>query len=148
MPSAQLRLEPPRKFSGPEEGVQNRLPPVLRTPSGTIMMDIQGVINLGESPLITGELDVGVDKSSKEHKGPVRIGQFDYPDDAKDGSQVSLMIGNNQKLWGTLQKLKVPLAVLDMTRRPEGDDAEIPVVDIIKYKALFNKRPEPVLNQD
>lgn len=55
---------------------------------------------------------------------------------------MKLVVAGSQLLRGNIQKLAAPLAVLDVSN---GDEPEIPVVDIITHKVVFSKRPEPML---
>lgn len=118
----------------------NPLPPLLQTPAGLAILELQGTINVPDPD----------DASSS-----VSIGRIDFPDyrpDALDPSstawmnQVYLYVGQHQRLTGEVRKLLRPLAVI--RRRGEGgdDDAveDIEIVDIVKYKLVFSNRPEPV----
>ncbi|KAL8397475.1 hypothetical protein RB594_004265 [Gaeumannomyces avenae] len=147
-------LHPPqRQPSSAPKGPQSPLPPLLHTPSGLALLELQGVIN-------TGEEDGG------GAAGPTRVGRLDFPEyvpgRSEDGGawmkRVYLYVGLNQRLTGEVKKLPRPVAVIRRRRR-EGDgeggddgeaggggggDGELEVVEIVRYKLLFSQRPEPI----
>ncbi|UNI20235.1 hypothetical protein JDV02_006340 [Purpureocillium takamizusanense] len=138
------KLFPPTK---PDRPASSPLPPLLHTPSGLALVELQGTINLP-----AGE--------DGETLADVEVGRLDFPDfvPGTEGSawtkRVHLYVGQHQRLTGEVKKL--PRAVAVVRRRREnskagggspvqeeqGDDLE--VVEIIKYKVLFSNRPEPV----
>ncbi len=140
------RPPPPPAAAGTAAG-SNPLPPLLQTPSGLAVLELQGAINL------PGD---GVDGSG----GGVCIGRLDFPDyDAGAGTvdtawmaSVQLYVGRNQRLTGEVRKLARPLAVI--RRRKKGEEGEgleeeeeaeeLEVVEVVKYKLVFSQRPEPV----
>lgn len=125
-----------------------QLPPVIQTPAGLALLELQGTINLPPSDEEHGSTP-GVD-----------IGRLLFPDyhpDTQDSSstawmkRVHLFIGQNQRLTGEVKKLPKAIAILrkrqatsetDMEIDSTGQDLEI--VEIVKYKLMFNHRPEPV----
>jgi chromosome transmission fidelity protein 8 len=68
--------------------------------------------------------------------------------------RVYLYVGEHQRLQGTVQKLPRVLAVVRKRARVgegagerEGTGAEageLEVVEVVKWKAVFSQRPEPV----
>lgn len=136
----------------------NPLPPLLHTPAGLALLELQGTINL--PPDDDGD---GVTAPS-----PVGIGRVDFPDYDPHGltfdpastawmRRAYLYVGQHQRLTGEVRKL--PRAVGVVRRRPrrgsgEGEGAggdqggeeveELEVLEIVKYKIVFSSRPEPV----
>lgn len=176
MPVAILK----KKQHDPAKNIEHILPRILQTPSGLALLEIQGSIHVGNKMLASiGGLglesveneDIDMEnKSEHEHQvedeenGMDHIGEFDFSDIEAGGSQVTLRIGQFQRLRGKLVKLKSPLAVLridpkddstttqeslDEKRRSIGQNkdaiVEIPVLDIIYQKILFSTRPEPIV---
>jgi chromosome transmission fidelity protein 8 len=63
--------------------------------------------------------------------------------------KVFLYVGKHQRMTGEVKKL--PRAVAVIRRRDigkgqeeEDEDAELEIVELVKYKILFATRPEPV----
>ncbi|PHH69128.1 hypothetical protein CDD80_7004 [Ophiocordyceps camponoti-rufipedis] len=125
------RPEPASQPSIPQSG----LPPVLQTPSGLALLEIQGTLNVSSEAV-------------------VEMGRLEFPDGA-DGDDTSWMkrvylyVGRYQRLEGEVEKLPAALAVVrrredepDGQKKPQA--ASLEVVDIIKYKLIFSNRPEPV----
>lgn len=135
MPSAKvvLRDEPSIR----EKPTQN-FPQVLNTSNGTLLVEIQGTINVGEVPL-TGEED------ATERAQPItqftELGDIEFGEG--NSNTVTLIVGNRQKLVGKVVKLAKPLAVMEMP--PSADASEIPVTQILTHKVVFSDRPEPYL---
>lgn len=124
----------------------NPFPPLLHTPAGLALLELQGTINLPHP-----------DEA-------IHIGRIDFPDYKPDAitfdpastawmKRVYLFVGQHQRLTGEVKKL--PRAVAVVRRREEhaegeggGDGAaqqqELEVVEIVKYKIMFSSRPEPV----
>lgn len=130
----------------------NRLPPLLQTPAGLALLELQGTINLPDDE----EDGDGV---------PISIGRVDFPDwrpdsvafDASSSAwmrRAYLYVGPHQRLTGEVKKLPRALGVVRRRRRPEksagwgeggeGAGEELEVVDVVKYKIVFSSRPEPV----
>lgn len=142
MPKVHLKLQNLPK----NPDVNEKLPEILRTPSGTVMLEIQGVINVGETPLIRTELDLGPQKrdfSSEE----IAIGKIDLNQVTEAGSTVVLEMGKTQLLRGKVVKLGVPLAILEVSATTENGESELPVLEVITHKAVFSTRPEPVVSK-
>lgn len=151
MPYAKLALE--QKKAEPLEG----LPPLLKTPSGLALIELQGRINVGSNSLIASALDLERDtedvSSIPEFDSTVKrhLGEVEFV----DNNEVLLNIGNRQLLRGKIVELKPPVAVLDMqpasmtrTQMSQAkvvEKLDIPVLEIIRHQILFNNRPEPVV---
>lgn len=75
-------------------------------------------------------------------------------DDTTWMKSVFLYVGNHQKLAGEVKKLKDPIAVLRRRPRAEGMEMdvdgedveveEVEIVEVVRYKVVFEQRPEPV----
>ncbi|KAL1969527.1 hypothetical protein VTN77DRAFT_8965 [Rasamsonia byssochlamydoides] len=163
MPSIPLY---PRPAVDSRDQTSNPLPPLLQTPSGLAILELQGTINI---PTPTEEELSGGSDDAAGGSGTTfetEIGKLmfpDYsplnPDDTKWMKRVYLYAGRYQRMTGEVKKLAKPLAVIRRRQKPsemvnrdqslekqgagqEGDELEI--VEIIKYKILFSSRPEPV----
>ncbi|KAK1954572.1 hypothetical protein LY78DRAFT_562962, partial [Colletotrichum sublineola] len=124
------------------------LPPLIKTPSGLALLEMQGTINL---PQFTP------DENNGQSEPEVLIGKVvfpDYhPDTQEEGStawmkRVFLYVGQHQRLHGEVKKLPKAMAII--RRRGEGtpgkdrETEELEIAEIIKYKIMFGNRPEPV----
>ncbi|EWC48809.1 hypothetical protein DRE_00114 [Drechslerella stenobrocha 248] len=124
----------------------NPLPQLLRLPTGLAILELQGDINYPDS----AETDHNINFTT--------VGNLIFPDatpestDPKHLKRVWLYIGKHQRLTGEVKALPKPLGVL---RRKElhsdagtimggQDGVELEIVDVIRYKIIFSKRPEPV----
>ena len=122
------------------------LPALLRTPGGLALLDLQGTINHPKQP--NGEPLIG-DFSF----GRLEFPEYD-PDSVVGGTawmkRVFLYVGEYQRLNGEVKKLAKPFAIVGKKKKQQqqqataGEEDELEVVDIIKYKLLFSGRPEPV----
>lgn len=153
MPSIPLR---PRA-SASTNSLTNPLPPLLQTPSGLAILELQGTINVpseesqGNDPE-QERTDHSHDPNAPTFETPIGKLMFpDYcpqtttPDDTKWMKRVYLYVGRYQRLMGEVKKLAQPLAVVQ--RRPQADEADgeqLEIVEIVKYRLLFKNRPEPV----
>jgi len=122
-------------LSNPPNEKHNPLPPLLQLPSGLAILELQGTINMPSSNL---------------DNGTIPIGNLIFPDvvtgdDIKELKKVWLYIGKHQRLTGEVKKLPKPLGILRKVQSiPKGQEEELEIVDVIKYKILFSQRPEPV----
>ena len=149
-----VRLHPrPSGSPSSQLAAVNPLPPLIRTPSGFALLELQGTINL---PL--------EDPDSEEKPPEIPLGRFEFPDynpDALDPSgtawmkRVHFYVGRNQRLTGEVKKLPRAIAII-RRREGAGDDVEmknaatgeqpedLEVVEIVKHKVVFSSRPEPM----
>ncbi|ANB12471.1 Chromosome transmission fidelity protein 8 [Sugiyamaella lignohabitans] len=161
MPSAILKYRP-------EPAGRVHIPEVLRTPSGLALVEIQGTVHIGSNALTDSGLNLNTKESSLSFDGDGDLdmnqlpresgnsfrtdlnllGKFTFSEDSKD---VVLIMGNYQRLRGKIVALKKPVAVLKMLNREtsatpsSSNSIDIPVVEIIRHKVLFDSRPEPVV---
>jgi chromosome transmission fidelity protein 8 len=131
---------------------KNPLPTLLQTPSGLALLELQGTINLpansDDSTTTRTDGEGGMVKETP-------IGRLVFPDwvEGMEGmgwmKKVFLYVGKHQRMTGEVKKL--PRAVAVIRRRDigkgqeeEDEDAELEIVELVKYKILFATRPEPV----
>ncbi|KAK4115747.1 hypothetical protein N656DRAFT_725414, partial [Canariomyces notabilis] len=143
----------------------NPLPTLLQTPSGLALLELQGTINLPStaSPLSSSSIPQGTaTTATTTAQTRIPIGRLHFPDyhpdDQPDNNawmkRVYLYVGEHQRLQGTVQKLPRALAVVRKRARVAegageregtgGEAGELEVVEVVKWKAVFSQRPEPV----
>ncbi|KAF2173048.1 hypothetical protein M409DRAFT_16998 [Zasmidium cellare ATCC 36951] len=143
MPTISLRL-PAADRNG--NTASNALPPLLQTPSGLAILELQGSV-LAEHGDVEGSTAV------------LPLGKLVFPSaDGQDGGdwdgkRVFLFVGKHQRMTGEVKKLAKPLAIV-RRRRPDvsadDDDAppaagdEVEIAEIAHFKILFTHRPEPM----
>ncbi|KAI9690967.1 MAG: hypothetical protein M1822_008587 [Bathelium mastoideum] len=150
----------------------NPLPPLLHTPSGLALLEIQGTIHFPSpnAPSSPTHSSSSPSSSSSSHTPIGRLVFPDYvPSDPSSDAwmrRVYLYVGAHQRLTGEVKKLGTPLGVLK--RRRQRDEAggeemevekdgqggeegeggmereELEIVDVVRWKVLFASRPEPV----
>jgi hypothetical protein len=154
---ASIRLDTPR------DQVSNPLPPLLQTPSGLAILELQGTINFpAPEPNNDHEdddedgADGGTTTIIETELGRLMFPDFSplNPDDTRWMKRVYLYAGRYQRMTGEVKKLAKPIAVIRRRQKPttsngtqdEDEDAgdELEIVEIVKYKILFASRPEPV----
>lgn len=137
MPS--IPIHPPSARAAIPNHASEGLPPLLQTPSGLALVEIQGSINSS----ITSE----------NPSSPLPVGKLVFPhydasapaDDTSWQKRVYLYVGKYQRLTGEVKKL--PKAVAVLKRRDGGEVGEgeaLEVVEIVRWKIWFGGRPEPV----
>lgn len=108
-------------------------PPIVNTPSGVALIEIQGTINVGSRPLTSSELHLSVNEDEEESGVQAlefepsayerTIGRFDFSRMEQTG-EVVLDIGHHQRLRGKVVKLKSPLALVQMNPGVEREELE------------------------
>lgn len=154
-------LFPPRKI----ESSFSPLPPLLHTPSGLAILELQGTINIpsfattdkddADDDYYNNYTEVPEKDTPEEKTIETELGRLMFPDYV-DGMDVDnntkwmkrayLFVGRYQRLTGEVKKLSKPLAVIQRRQTAEngnGED-ELEIVEIVKYKIIFASRPEPV----
>ncbi|KAK3902793.1 putative Ctf8 [Staphylotrichum tortipilum] len=143
-------IHPPSR--APQQSLfPNPLPPLLHTPTGLALLELQGTINLPPFPPDT----------PTSSSPPIPIGRLHFPDyhppQPTPGSdetgekkaageegpwmkRVWMYVGGHQRLQGEVKRL--PRAVGVLRRRGGGEELE--VVEVVRYKVVFSGRPEPV----
>jgi chromosome transmission fidelity protein 8 len=145
-----IKIHPPSNRVQPSS-ITTPLPPLLQTPSGLAILELQGSFNLPQ------------DAEGKPLDG-FEVGRVDFPDWSPDVegtgwmNRVHLYVGQHQRLTGEVKKLPKALAVVKRRGDVDGGDADergnaeegeaasgdLEVVEIVKYKLMFSHRPEPV----
>ncbi|KAF1929431.1 uncharacterized protein M421DRAFT_61264 [Didymella exigua CBS 183.55] len=149
MPS--VPLYPPGQTPPPT--IANPLPPLLHTPSGLALLEIQGTVHF---PTPTSSAT------------STRVGKLVFPlynpalhgaEDAKWMKRVYLYVGENQRMVGECKKLGKRFAVVRRRGSAEGEDTvmggaeadgdarrgeELEIVEVVGHKLVFSGRPEPV----
>ncbi|KAI9804678.1 MAG: hypothetical protein M1833_006753 [Piccolia ochrophora] len=140
----------------------NLLPQLLHTPSGLAIIELQGTINM-PSPDNLSE-DPSAPSTAVQQTSVGRLVFEDYSAADDTGSttwmkRVHLYVGMHQRLTGEVKKLPNPVAII--RRRDTGEQdgsvamsgtdheeaqAELEIVEIVRWKILFSQRPEPVGN--
>lgn len=140
------------RASQPAAVRHNPLPSLLHTPSGLAILELQGTINLPSHPDSSTTADADADDAAPSQETPIgRLAFPDYePGTEEQGwmKRVYLYVGQHQRLTGEVKKLPRALAVIrkrDPAETGRGDEeAELEVVELVKFKILFSTRPEPV----
>ncbi|KAI0161519.1 hypothetical protein GGR57DRAFT_360914 [Xylariaceae sp. FL1272] len=152
--ASSIKLHP--RTGSAESLPPNPLPKLIQTPSGLAMLELQGTINLPQTP----------DSDATEQGDGLQIGRITFPDyhpEVQEAAstvwmkRVHLYVGRHQRLTGEVKKLPRAIAIirrrlksgqdLDMESSTDTEDKgteELEVVDIVKYKLVFSHRPEPV----
>ncbi|KAH6618624.1 chromosome transmission fidelity protein 8 [Boeremia exigua] len=141
-----VTLHPP---TAPPSTPENPLPPLLHTPSGLALLEVQGTIHFPPpAPSATS----------------TRVGKLVFPtynpdihgaDDTKWMKRVYLYVGDNQRMVGECKKLGKPFAVVrrrggdedaegDVEMQGEAGEEELQIVEVVRHKIVFSGRPEPV----
>ncbi|KAI9820768.1 MAG: hypothetical protein M1827_005138 [Pycnora praestabilis] len=156
MPSIPLHAsEPGRVEIFPNSA--NRLPQLLKTPSGLAILELQGSINMPT-------MDHSNNRDGEANL-EIPLGRLVFPDySASDHienttwmKRVYLYVGRHQRLTGEVKKLQNPMAVIQRRETQQdlrndvpgdhdmaGEEEELEIVEIVKWKILFSQRPEPV----
>lgn len=170
--SSSVKLYPRNQASQQQSQRQNKtpLPGLLQTPAGLAILELQGTINVppkhehshgdgDDDEHLNSHQENEADETSGNNA--LAIGRLEFPDYRPDDpaasdpawmKRVHMSVGLHQRLTGEVKKLPRPVAVLRRRRRGlqqegeenEGEDADLEVVDIVKYKLVFSQRPEPV----
>lgn len=113
---------------------------IISTPYGLSLLDIQGVLNVPKDK-IEGNEYLQVD----DIYDAVKFGQLTF--DSKDQTKVTLIIGNSQRLVGSIVKLDRPLGVLKIpiNDNETNESPSIDMIEIIRKKIVFKQRPLPIM---
>lgn len=149
-----IKIQPLKRPTDQTLPPENPLPQLIQTPSGLALLELQGTFETSSSDDHDGPA------CNTEHTAEIEdLGVLSYDPDDPD-SILELLVGEHQRLTGSIQKLARPLAVLQkidaweplplQQRQGEGEDGderceeELRVVEIVRYKIVFAGRPEPV----
>lgn len=122
-------------------------PYVISTPFGLSILEIQGKLILPPSAPQT-EQDLGPEHAKTfvkvdEVRDAVKFGKLSF--DEKDPSKVVLFVGTSQRLNGTVETLREPLAILRIKGHKDKSTEDAKIIDIIYKKVLFKQRPLPIM---
>jgi len=112
----------------------NPLPPLLHTPLGLAILEIQGSLNI---PAATSTSETSL-----------QIGSLSFPllaasgdNGASEGAwmkKVWLYIGQNQRLTGDVRKLGKPVGLVRRRAGGEGEAGEeLEIMEIVRWKVFF-----------
>lgn len=125
------------------------VPSILKTPTGLLLIEVQGTLHIGQKALVSsGSLGLDANETVSKASHDL-IGVFDFSELEKGGKEIVLNVDQHQRLRGKIVKLKDPIAILrtdaisDSTNPDEPP--EIPIVDIVEFKAVFSNMPEPIV---
>lgn len=154
--TATLHPRPQASSSSPSSRNDNNpLPPLLHTPAGLALLELQGTINLPDD-------DTSPNDDESQPNNLVNIGRLNFPDYRPDSllfdpagtawmRRAYLYVGQHQRLTGEVKKLPKALGIVRRRQqRPEdsgvGEEGEeqLEMVEVVKYKIVFSSRPEPV----
>jgi chromosome transmission fidelity protein 8 len=138
----------------------NPLPPLLHTPTGLALLELQGTVHFPPPNDASPSTRVG------NLVFPLYNPELNGEADTKWMKRVYLYIGENQRMAGEVRKLGKGFAVVRRVerrgggdvemqgvegvddQRVEGDDGgtqeELQIVELVKHKIVFSTRPEPV----
>lgn len=143
----------PRPLADPSP-TTNPLPPLLHTPSGLALLELQGTIHF-PTPT-TSSFSTVVGRLEFPHYNPELYGDGD----TKWMKRVYFYVGENQRMAGEVKKLGKPFAVIRKRDTGDGDvvmggdetglagQEELEIVEVVRYKIAFSSRPEPVGGTD
>lgn len=144
-----IPVHPPSASSCDSNRTQNPFPPLLQTPSGLAILEIQGTIHV--PTLQDTEDEPNEDIAQKEEATSIGKLVFPYYNPNNPAEETGWMkcvymyIGKHQRMTGEVKKLPKALAILKRKESEQQDgQEELEVVDIAKYKIIFSQRPEPV----
>jgi len=145
-----ISLHPPSHPLDPSSTTNNPLPPLLKTPLGLAILEIQGTLNI-PTPASSSETSL-------------QIGSLSFPllttsdDNGKSEGpwmkKVWLYVGQNQRLTGEVRKLVKPVGLVRRRVRSGGGEGgeegeegrdgaeELEIMEIVRYKVFFGARPE------
>lgn len=149
MPSVEV-LPPP--FIRPEGQKHSLLPPLLQTPAGHAILELQGTIHApppvepsdGDDPML-------VDSSPDTSVGKLVFPKFSLSNPKEDESWMKLVylyVGKHQRLTGYVKKLPAPLGIMRNADPDEDGSRKVQIVEIVRYKIVFPNRPEPVGSEE
>lgn len=140
MPSVPLHA--PSMISKIDNNPPNPLPSILQTPAGLALIEIQGSLHTPHAADQPGTTDIG--------KLVFPLYDPEAPaDELAWMLKVYLYVGRHQRLTGEVKKLgkgKCIGVVRRMEGGGEGSGSEqgLVIVDVVRYKIVFQGRPEPV----
>jgi hypothetical protein len=145
----EIPVHPPSASAYDSHRSHNPFPPLLQTPSGLAILEIQGTIHV---PILQ-EMEDEPNGEIAQKEEATSIGKLVFPyyspnnpaEDTAWMKRVYMYIGKHQRMTGEVKKLPKALAILKRKEFEQHDAREeLEIVDIAKYKIIFSQRPEPV----
>lgn len=137
----------PRPLASPTP-TENPLPPLLHTPTGLAILELQGTFHFPPPTSATDSTQLG------KLVFPLYNPTINDPADTKWMKRVYMYVGKGQRLTGEVKKLGKPLGLVRMVKKEdvgmggmeeEGKDGEeMEMVEVVRWKVVFSSRPEPV----
>jgi chromosome transmission fidelity protein 8 len=114
----------------------NPLPPLLHTPAGLAILELQGTLHTPSGELDATSIDVG----------QLVFPLFDPSAPSEDlawTKKVYIYVGKNQRMTGSVKKLDKALAVLkrDDAADQDGKAGDVKILGIVKWRIVFSARP-------
>ncbi|SCU78817.1 LADA_0A07844g1_1 [Lachancea dasiensis] len=107
----------------------------IPTRLGNTLLEIQGEL---EYPLVPPANDVGKKFGVHNNENIVQFGLLQL----EEGStQATMLVGEKQRLLGSVVKLETPLGLLKF----EHSTGLVKLQDVIRYKITFKDRPLPIM---
>ena len=149
----------------PQLASTSPLPELLQTPSGLALLELQGIINFPKNNDENNDDDSSDSQPADERtKKTIPVGRVAFPDynpasPAFDPASTAWMksvymyVGEHQRLLGEVKKLPKALGVVRrrgvvhagaLGHGNEEGVEELELVEVVKYKIVFEQRPEPV----
>jgi hypothetical protein len=140
----------PPNSSSESTTFSNPLPPLLQTPSGLAILELQGTIHV---PPLSVEDETVMPDFSTTNQVETPVGKLMFPsysasnppEDTSWMKHVYLYVGKHQRLTGEVKKLPKAMGIM---RKKEGSGVdgtdELEIVEVVKHKIVFSQRPEPV----
>ncbi|CEP60968.1 Ctf8p LALA0_S02e03774g [Lachancea lanzarotensis] len=107
----------------------------VTTPLGNTLLEIQGDL---EFPLVPPANDADNKFSIYNNEDIVRFGLLQVDSDSK---KATMLVGEKQRLLGSVVKLDSPLGLLKFDHLTGSVDLQ----DVIRYKIIFKDRPLPIM---
>ncbi|KAF2005143.1 hypothetical protein P154DRAFT_542819 [Amniculicola lignicola CBS 123094] len=163
MPSIPLHVNKLSPASISATASSNPLPPLLHTPSGLGLLELQGTIHFPTVPTSTSSTAPA--NTSLQLDASTLVGKLVFPlynpelrgeDDTSWMKRVYMYVGENQRLTGECKKLGKPFGLMQRKERGREDvqmggieeegsgEEELEIVEVVRYKIVFSSRPEPV----
>ncbi|SCV01652.1 LAME_0G17612g1_1 [Lachancea meyersii CBS 8951] len=107
----------------------------VTTPLGNTLLEIQGEL---EFPTVPPVNDVDNKFSIYNNKNIVRFGLLQVEPGSK---KATMLVGEKQRLLGSVVKLDSPLGLLKF----DHSTGTVDLQDVIRYKIIFKDRPLPIM---
>lgn len=116
---------------------------VVRLANGIALIEIQGALNKGSTPLVSSDTDLRRESQTDDVLS-TDIGEIELEDEAENGSPATMIVGGQQLMRGKVVRLATPLALLELPS-DLTEHCEINTLEVVTHKIVFNQRPEPYI---